>query len=230
MRRVSLLGGWRGTTEFFLQPVVTSLLLPFAIRLSDSQLVSAADVPRGAACGCICPGCRNPLLAKQGTEREWHFAHVQATDCTDGYEKSVHELAKQRIQQEKRLLLPPIEASAHGWDVYGRLVEEMLCVMEARRVRLDDCKKSYPHGEVTPDLTGRRKDREILVEITVFHRLMPEKQARLIETGVPVLEIDLGVFKTQQATLERLDAELFENFKNRRWIWHPKLDEAKATV
>lgn len=209
---------------------MSSLLLPFAIRLSDGQLVSATDVPRGAACNCICPGCQGALLARQGTEREWHFAHVQATDCPDGYEKSVHELAKQRIQQQKLLLLPAIEASAQGWDAYGRLVEKKQSVMEAKPVQLDECTKSRPRGEVTPDLTGFRKDREILVEITVFHRLMPEKQARLIETGVPILEIDLGVFKTQQATLERLDAELFENPKNRRWIWHPKLEEAKSTV
>lgn len=207
-----------------------SLLLPFAIRLSDRQLVTAADVQRGAACGCICPGCQSPLLARQGTEREWHFAHVHATDCADGYEKSVHELAKQRIQQQKLLLLPAIQASALGWDVYGRLVEKNQSVMDAKTVQLDDCKKNHLHGEVTPDLTGWRKDREILVEITVFHRLMPDKQSRLIETGVPTIEIDLSVFKTQQATLERLDAELFENPSNRRWIWHPKLEEAKATV
>lgn len=209
---------------------MTSLLLPFAIRLSDGQIVSAADVPRGAACGCICPGCRNPLLARHGTEREWHFAHVRTTDCADGYEKSVHELAKQRIHLQKLLLLPAIWASAHGWDAYGRLVEKSLSVMEARTVLLDECKMSHPRGEVTPDLIGFRKGREILVEITVFHRLMPEKQTRLIETGVPILEIDLGVFKTQQATQERLDVELFENPRNRRWIWHPKLEEAKSTV
>ena len=192
--------------------------------------MSATDVPRGAACNCICPGCQGALLARQGTEREWHFAHVQATDCPDGYEKSVHELAKQRIQQQKLLLLPAIEASAQGWDAYGRLVEKKQSVMEARPVQLDECTKSRPRGEVTPDLTGFRKDREILVEITVFHRLMPEKQSRLIETGVPTIEIDLSVFKTQQATLERLDAELFENPRNRRWIWHPKLEEAKSTL
>ncbi|OYY94433.1 MAG: hypothetical protein B7Y41_06250 [Hydrogenophilales bacterium 28-61-23] len=209
---------------------MTVLRLPFAIRLSDNQLVSAVEVPRGAACNCICPGCRNPLLARQGTEREWHFAHVHASDCADGYEKSVHELAKQRIQQQKLLLLPAIEVSAQGWDAYGRLVEEKQLVMEARSVSLDDCKKSLPHGVVTPDLTGRRQDREILVEITVFHRLMPDKQARLVETGVPSFEINLGVFQIQQATLERLDAELFENPKNRLWIWHPKQEAAQTTV
>ena len=209
---------------------MTALLLPFAIRLSDSQLVSADEVPRGAACNCICPGCRNPLLARQGTEREWHFAHIHSSDCADGYEKSVHALAKQRIQQQKRLLLPAIEAMAQGWDVYGRHVVEKLLVMEARSVSLDECKSSLPHGVVTPDLTGRRQDREILVEITVFHRLMPDKRARLVETGVPSFEIDLGVFQIQQATRERLDVELYENPNNRRWLWHPKLAEAQATV
>jgi len=33
------------------------------------------DVPRGRRCGCICPSCKAGLIARQGSEKAWYFAH-----------------------------------------------------------------------------------------------------------------------------------------------------------
>jgi competence CoiA-like predicted nuclease len=60
-----------------------ALLLPFAKRLSDEQFVSPDEVPRGQACNCVCSGCEHPVIAKQGTEKAWHFAHMKASDCAN---------------------------------------------------------------------------------------------------------------------------------------------------
>ena len=60
------------------------------------------------------------------------------------------------------------------------------------------------------------------MEITVFHRLMPEKRERIKNTGLASMEIDLSRFKSTQATRELLEAELFLNPENRRWIFHPR--------
>ena len=41
----------------------------------DGGMVYVDDVPNGLACNCICPHCKERLLARHGTERAHHFAH-----------------------------------------------------------------------------------------------------------------------------------------------------------
>lgn len=50
-------------------------LIPFARHTATGQMVEVGDVPRGQACGCVCPSCGGGLIAKQGPENAWHFAH-----------------------------------------------------------------------------------------------------------------------------------------------------------
>jgi hypothetical protein len=68
------------------------------------------------------------------------------------------------------------------------------------------------------------------VEITVFHRLMPEKLDRLIATGISSLQIDLSEFKVSQATRAKIEAALFENAMNRHWLHHPRMEQARREV
>lgn len=200
----------------------TALLLPFARRQADDQLVSPEEVPRGQACNCVCPGCEHPVIAKHGTEKVWHFAHARASDCVNAYEKSVHELAKQLLRERKVILVPKLVVAVSAWDAFGRSILEHETVFECRPVCLESCVCGKPVAEVTPDVFGTVGGRDVLVEITVFHRLMLDKRDRLIETGKASFEIDLSLFKTVQATRELLERELFENPNNRHWIFHPR--------
>lgn len=206
---------------------MSALLLPFATRVADSHLVSPDEVPRGAACNCLCPGCDRPVIARQGTEREWHFAHAKGGACQQGYEVSVHEIAKQIIRQRCELLLPALDVGISANDAFGLRIEERMHVLNAKTVRLDECKTSQKRDEVTADVAGRVGDREILVEITVFHRLMPEKLDRLIATGISSLQIDLSEFKVSQATRAKIEVALFDNATNRRWLHHPRMEQAR---
>ena len=40
------------------------------------KMVYVDDVPRGVACNCICPYCRENLIARHGAERAHGFAHA----------------------------------------------------------------------------------------------------------------------------------------------------------
>lgn len=200
---------------------------PFARRRTDQEMVSPEEVPRGRECGCDCAECGGPVMAIQGTEKIWHFRHEKGSDCAGGYVKSVHERAKQLIRQRRELILPPLEAVVQGFDAFGICHEEREPVLKAGRVVLDAARTSALVEDVTVDVLGVVREREILIEVTVHHQLMPEKQRRLIGTGRAVLEIDLSRFKALQATAELLEAALFETASNRRWIHHQKLAEAQ---
>ena len=67
------------------------------------------DVPRGAACGCICPACRSPLVARRGEEREWHFAHEARQErpaCLVGAVNLLRRTAIEWLQAQEHLPLP----------------------------------------------------------------------------------------------------------------------------
>lgn len=95
---------------------MAAFLLPVAQRRTDGEFVTPEQVPRGLACDCICPGCSYPVVARQGTEKQWHFAHAKGQACEHGYEVSIHEWAKQLIARHKELLLPELIAVVKGQD------------------------------------------------------------------------------------------------------------------
>lgn len=207
-----------------------NLLLPFAMRRTDGELVAPEEVSRGLSCDCACPECQRPVVSKQGTEKVWHFAHHGAEACDRGYEKAVHEQAKRLLRDRRTLVLPPLEALQLATNAFGRMIEAREQVFEGRIVTLDECRFDVQRGAVTTDVLGVLKGREIQVELTVFHRLMPNKIERLAATGVATLEIDLSEFKHCQATRARLEQAMFERVGNRRWIFHPFLAEAERRV
>lgn len=56
-------------------------LIPFGLK--DDILVEVGEVSQGLACGCICPACRSPLVARHGQINIHHFAHHSRASCTE---------------------------------------------------------------------------------------------------------------------------------------------------
>lgn len=82
-------------------------LIPFGYNPDNDTFVDVEDVPRGANSGCICPACKTPLIARQGDEKEWHFAHASRKvyektqkECGFSFYLSVRMMARQIIGDE----------------------------------------------------------------------------------------------------------------------------------
>lgn len=70
--------------------------LTYALN-GTGQLVDVDDVPVGNKCGCFCPACKEPLMAKnQGIKRMHHFAHQLGTECDYAIEQCFIFLQKKR--------------------------------------------------------------------------------------------------------------------------------------
>lgn len=75
-------------------------MLLFAAYDNAGGLRFIGDVPRGAACGCFCPACGCPLVAKQGDEVQWHFAHEgsnERPECAVGAANLLRRLAVEAV-------------------------------------------------------------------------------------------------------------------------------------
>jgi competence CoiA-like predicted nuclease len=71
-----------------------SVQLPYAILLATGRLIHISEAKNGADCGCICPECRKPLVARQGNEYAHCFAHESDSDCHGALETTLHMNAK----------------------------------------------------------------------------------------------------------------------------------------
>ena len=109
---------------------------PIPFGLKAGRMVRVQEVATGLACGCTCPACGHPLVAKAKDSR-WrrpHFAHYWDADCRAWYETAVQKTAKQLITHQLRLCLPewdgepempnpPRLRDANGQEHPGRRVE-----------------------------------------------------------------------------------------------------------
>ncbi|MFT5294354.1 MAG: hypothetical protein ACI9YH_000360 [Colwellia sp.] len=88
-------------------------LIPFALSLETNVLVDVADVQSGKKCGCVCPSCSIPLIAKKGEIIEWHFSHDskfiekdQELSCDFSWVVAVKMMIKQLLLEGNTLALP----------------------------------------------------------------------------------------------------------------------------
>jgi len=96
-------------------------LIPFALSLNTNLLVDVADVQSGRKCGCICPSCNIPLIARKGDVNEWHFAHDsqfiekdQELCCDFSWAVAVKMMIKQLLLEGNTLTLPEYYINFQG--------------------------------------------------------------------------------------------------------------------
>ena len=85
-----------------------------------------SEVERGAACACFCPVCASPLVAKQGSLKEWHFAHEgsqERVECEVGALNMLRRVAAEMLQRGATPELPPYTQRVFGKSQY-RVVNE----------------------------------------------------------------------------------------------------------
>lgn len=160
------------------------------------------DVPNGLECNCVCPGCKEKLIAKNdGKIREHHFAHSSNKECVAGYQTMIHLLAK-AIIMNKRII--PGFAPNNKFLV----ATEIGC-----EVRLDgyniipDVLAIAPVSINYQYIGSVQKLIPFIIEIYVTHKVDEEKAAIIKNAGIPAIEINLS--KTEATTVDDLIREIY---------------------
>ena len=163
-------------------------------------------------------------MAKQGNERQPHFAHIGETglrnqhSCHGYYEAMMHRLAKQIISDEKSLMLPSYKEVIPSQQVSFVDVE-----VEER----NDSK------DIQPDIVGITADgRRIHVEICYSHKVPETKKQKLRKLEIECLEIYIkdwqSELKTQDRPYENIKEEdimrffLLQESSKREWLNYPE--------
>lgn len=184
----------------------------------DGELVHIDDVQRGQACGCTCPACGRPLVARKGEVLSHFFAH--ATDdvnCNPTPESLVHAYAKQQVGKLRRLDLPGFDVHAQYQSNDGELHEMFwrhrpLYSMVAKEAEVESTRFSG----VKPDILFLTDPGFVAVEVFYRHAVPPEKLYKLTkELALSTLEIDLSDLPPN-ASSAMIDAALKQLS---RWTW-----------
>lgn len=98
----------------------------FAAVDASGQIQFVGDVPRGAACGCFCPVCSSPLVAKQGGVKEWHFAHEgqqERVECAAGAANMMRRIAYETLKDRTNWQPPPISIRVRSRNLHEAVTE-----------------------------------------------------------------------------------------------------------
>lgn len=219
------------------------LQIPFALN-SANKLVSI-DEPgllNGRACGCTCPGCGEPLMAKMKGQRiTRHFAHLPGSACKSGYESALHLAVKEILAREKRILLPGCHVSvgsAEGACHYHPHHMEPVAAAKyprsgfsnfpGRMIEFDEVILERSEGDIRPDIIGIIGGRRLYIEVAVTSFVDEHKMAKLRERCVAALEIDLSdVYKAELGwTWDQLQQLLINESSHTNWLLNPRAEKA----
>jgi hypothetical protein len=170
--------------------------LIFGAKRDGSGLVSIKEAKNGIECDLICVGCKDNLIARQGEEREWHFAHENT--CYDHcIESAVHALAKEVLIEEKKIFVPRLDFIKK----YGGIAS------------IDDIGSEVSFGDIRPDIIAKIYDKPVLIEICVHHEMDLEKKAKVSAYGFDCIEVMLLPW------MEREDVrKALLNGSSSRWV------------
>ncbi len=215
-------------------------LIPFALRKAGEQLVDVSKVQKGKECGCVCPSCHAPLIARKGEINQWHFAHAlrgfegnKVEQCEYSFYLSVALMAKQLFQKCDSIRLPDY---IHAHSVYSRYSHQVykrsIKLTKGRRISpgywLADHKLNGITVDAVCQIAGlklgiilERPDKKVLINAANFEgKRVGVVQIDLLETLRIFRNITLSrkVGGFQQA----LRHFLFDRIDNKQWIYYPR--------
>ena len=118
----------------------------YEFGMREDKIVHISEIPeeeRGLNCNCTCPNCGDRLIARLGPVNEHCFAH-ENSECSTSAAKqtALHMLAKEIIEEHKKLLFPSIEIVRDGFitEVQNRrILSKIPFVLPYKKARVVAC-------------------------------------------------------------------------------------------
>ena len=174
---------------------------------SKGERVSIEEVSKGKKCGCFCPICNQPLIAKNSVpldlaKREHHFAHEKGILCGATDETYLHQLAKEVIIEEKAIMLPPSENRIHP--------SGLVRFKSVENEKWDEKFGFRPDVDAITD-----KGERIIIEFYVTHKISWKKRNIITSNKLHCVEIDLNYVKIDK---DEIRSFLLKESEERKWV------------
>lgn len=203
--------------------------IPFGIK--DGRFYEPRQVIIGKDCGCNCPGCGEPLIAKHclSGKVKPHFSHLANSACKTGLETSIHLAAKQVIADARQVYLPELTDRITGITDIGREYDESISIVPAGLFEFEKVDIETTVENIKPDIIGFIRNRMLLIEIAVTHFIDHKKLDRIKELNLACIEFDLSNLE-RDVTFDDLTRILLAQSSYGNWIHHPKSIGARSEL
>lgn len=196
-----------------------TIRMPFG--LNSGVLTHIEDVPAGLSCGCSCPACGEPLVAKKGRVRLHHFAHATGAECAHGLETALHLGAKAVLERRMEVVLPMVKVHLEG--------RSSITLAQERRYVIERVDLERRVGNVVPDVLAYISGRPVAIEVRVTHRIDEPKKHRLAAQRLSTVEIDLSrVLRT--VTLADLERLVVDAGEHKAWVYNAAAERKRLQL
>ncbi len=218
-------------------------LIPFGLHVESDTLVDVSEVPKGNKCGCTCPACKTPLVARQGDENVWHFAHASRKvykrtekECEFSFFVSVRMMARQVVGNELKINIPEYIDSVSEYDeLTGRSVSESFIITDKKQIVLSDVKVETSFSNIPVDIVGSVNNFHFVIYFTHPGRTIPKELFAPLDKYCGVIQIELDRlrerFELGKSKTETYRSILIEYLTNemdsKHWAFHPRYQKCK---
>lgn len=187
--------------------------------LKEERLVHISEVENGLQCNCICPSCKQLLIAKKGNVNDHHFAHISHIECKYGYETSLCFLAKEIISKTKTFTIP---------DVYidFRSYKEYEYISRSKKITVDKVELDFTCNDNIPDIILYSGSKKLIVKIFVAHKITNKKLDLIKADKISTIGIDLSKI-SKDITEKELSDILTTNRTEKSWLYNVLIDYYK---
>lgn len=202
------------------------------------MLLDVADVPRGRKCGCICPSCKTPLIARQGTQKEWHFAHASRSvysetksECEFSFYVAARLMARQLIGDSLSINLPEYNDQIDEYlSDYGQWVSVPFNVTKQQRLTLTEVEVEKSFTSIPVDVYGKVNGFSFVIYFTHPGREAPQELYSPSTSKCGVISVSLlglsrlfrGERGASNSYLGLLSEYLANDIESKKWIYHPR--------
>ena len=199
---------------------MTNIKLPFGLK--DDTLVHISEAQQGLACGCVCPSCKERLVARKGPITVHHFAHNKGAECAKAVETALHLAAKQILSERREIVLPAVHIAFNAY-------RDPIPVSAERTFSLDEVHAEHRTEDIVPDILAYCRRVPLMIEIRVTHEVDDNKLAKIRKLGISTIEIDLSSISRAFSPDELLDA-VVRRTDNKKWVFNAKAEKYKQML
>lgn len=186
----------------------------------EGNLAYIAAVANGAKCQCVCLECGEPVIARQGAQREWHFAHQSAREpCAINPETFLHRFVKQTIEENRGLVIPEAPVGLQIPHVFN-------ATLVNNWVTFDRVEEEVWLGDRRPDIIGYVGTERLLVEVAYSSFCDREKIEALTARGWATLEIDVSGFDCAEFDPSAVRHAVLTQTSIKKWLVLPEAPSA----
>lgn len=220
---------------------------PFAVNENNEMVYIKEDDRDNKELyrNCYCPKCREKLIPRMGEKNRWHFAHKSNKQCDGNFESSLHLYAKELIKKNTTILLPRVSISEYisynkmdeeflkdlnKWGKYNEEWIPSLTFLEENKYHYKWIDNEVRIDDFFPDCVVEVGGKKLAVEIFVTHEVDFDKEKKVRESQIDMIEICLDEIKEdmQEKDFDLDNYILFDS--PRRWIYKTRVESEEKKL